>query len=84
MLGMISPRISKVFKLKAFSPEATDIYSSAFKQVVEYREANGVDRNDVAQTLMNARRELVLNEDFASEDEEYYAVGTGNKYQCLS
>jgi len=67
ILGMLSPKISKIIKMQQFPPEAVDFYKSAFGEVIKYRETNNVDRNDVAQTLMHARKELVLNEDLAPE-----------------
>lgn len=57
------PTISKMLKLKEFSQEASAFYSSVFSEVIKYRETNNVNRNDVTQTLMQARKELVLNHD---------------------
>lgn len=67
ILEMISPKISKVIKVKQFSTEAIDFYNSAFSEIIKYRETNNVYRNDVAQILMHARKELVLNDDLAPE-----------------
>jgi len=69
VLGVISPKILKIVKIKQFSPEVIDFYSSVLGEVIKYRETNNVDRNDVAQTLMHARKELVLNDDLAPEGE---------------
>lgn len=60
MLSLISPKISNILKIKTSSPEVMEYFTSSFKNVIEYREKNNIDRNDVAQTLMRARKELVL------------------------
>lgn len=47
-----------------------EYFTSSFQNVIEYREKNNIDRNDVAQTLMEARKELVLNNTSFPEGEE--------------
>jgi len=43
-----------------FSAEATNFFHRVFTDVFKYREEHSVIRNDLAQTLMQARKELVL------------------------
>lgn len=51
-------------------PEVMEYFNSSFKNVIEYREKNNLNRNDVAQTLMQARKELVLNNSSYPEGKE--------------
>jgi len=74
MLSMISPKISNILKIKTNSPEVMEYFTSSFQSVIEYREKNNIERNDVAQTLMQARKELVLNNNSYPEGEKYYIV----------
>jgi len=71
MLSFISPKIPKILKIKTISPEVLEYFVSSFKGVIEYREKNNVYRNDIAQTLMQARKELVLNNISYPEGEDY-------------
>ncbi|XP_060837497.1 probable cytochrome P450 6a13 [Rhopalosiphum padi] len=61
LLQMVSPKLASILKIRFHSPEAMDYFNSTFRGVIEYREKNNVNRNDVAQTLIQARKELVLN-----------------------
>ncbi|XP_060878535.1 probable cytochrome P450 6a13 [Metopolophium dirhodum] len=61
MLTLISPKISNILKIKTGSPEVMEYFTSSFQSVIEYREKNNIVRNDVAQTLMDFRKEFVLN-----------------------
>jgi len=70
-LTLISPKISNILKIKSISPEVMEYFTSSFQSVIEYREKNNIDRNDVAQTLMQARKELVLNNNSYPEGEKY-------------
>lgn len=58
---IVSPKILKLFGFKEFQPDASAFYESAFIEVIRYREANGIVRHDVAQSLIEARKELVLD-----------------------
>ncbi|XP_022170501.1 cytochrome P450 6a2-like [Myzus persicae] len=58
---MVSPKILKMLRIAELLPEATAFYESAFNEVIRYREANGIVRHDLAQSLIEARKELVLN-----------------------
>ncbi|XP_022167706.1 cytochrome P450 6k1-like, partial [Myzus persicae] len=61
VMAMTSPWVNKLLKLQMFSEEATNFFYKVFTDVVNYREKHNVVRNDLAQTLMQARKELVLN-----------------------
>jgi len=50
-----------------FSAEATNFFYKVFADVIQYREEHNVIRNDLTQTLMQARKELVLKENSISE-----------------
>ncbi|XP_025199470.1 cytochrome P450 6k1-like [Melanaphis sacchari] len=68
VLMMICPRLIKLLKIKMFSEEATNFFYEVFKDVIKYREEHNVFRNDLTQTLMQARKELVLKENSTNED----------------
>jgi len=72
-LGMISPQIPRMLKIQHFLPDVIDFFVSTFKEIITYREKNAVTRNDVAQTLMQDRKELVFNNDSIPEDIKYYS-----------
>ncbi|XP_026815293.1 probable cytochrome P450 6a13 [Rhopalosiphum maidis] len=57
----VSPKILKLLGIAELSPEASAFYDSAFNEVIRYREENGIVRHDVAQSLIQARKELVLD-----------------------
>nr|QQL12326.1 cytochrome P450 CYP6CY13 [Aphis craccivora] len=61
LLQLISPKLLSILKISSTPPEVMEYFNSSFKNVIEYREKNNLNRNDVAQTLMQARKELVLN-----------------------
>ncbi|XP_022170037.1 probable cytochrome P450 6a13 [Myzus persicae] len=67
-LSMICPWVIKVLRVQMFSVEATNFFQNVFTDVIDYREKHNVIRNDLAQTLMQARKELVLKENTTSED----------------
>lgn len=55
------PKLSKCFKLQTFPQDCTDFFKSVFSDVIKYRTENHVVRNDLTQTLLQARKDLVLN-----------------------
>lgn len=59
---MITPALLKVVRLKDFPAEAGQFFHSAFHETIAYREKNNIIRNDFVHVLMQARRDLVLNE----------------------
>jgi len=60
---LLYPKLVLTFKLKQFPEDAADFYASMFREVLEYRDRNNVVRNDVTQTLIQARKDLVTNND---------------------
>ncbi|CAI6365721.1 unnamed protein product [Macrosiphum euphorbiae] len=68
LLTMICPRVIRLLKIPMFSPEATNFFSKVFADVIKYREDHDVVRNDITQTLIQARKELVLQEISTTED----------------
>uniref|UniRef100_A0A2H8TQ99 Cytochrome P450 6a2 n=1 Tax=Melanaphis sacchari TaxID=742174 RepID=A0A2H8TQ99_9HEMI len=68
MLSLTSPRLTKLLGISEFSPDASAFYESALNEVIKYREANGIVRHDVAQSLIEARKQLVLN---STEENEF-------------
>lgn len=68
---MIWPPLAKFFHLTDFPVSATDYFRSALHQTIEYREKNNVHRNDLVQSLIQARRDLVLNENLSPEGKFY-------------
>ncbi|KAF0741275.1 putative cytochrome P450 6a13 [Aphis craccivora] len=68
MLGMISPKIPNKLKIQQLLPGVIDFSDSTFKEFITYREKNDINRNDVAQTLMQARNKFVLNNDSFPEE----------------
>ncbi|KAL5240684.1 hypothetical protein ACI65C_008094 [Semiaphis heraclei] len=68
VLLMICPWVIKVLKIQMFSAEATNFFHKVFTDVFKYREEHNVIRNDLAQTLMQARKELVLKKNSTAED----------------
>lgn len=73
VLLMICPWVIKVFKINMFSVEAINFFSNVFTDVFKYREEHNVIRNDLTQTLMHARKELVLKENPSVEGIIYVA-----------
>jgi len=67
----VSPKILKLLGIAELSPEATAFYDSAFNEVIRYREENGIVRHDVAQSLIQARKELVLDSTDESKVDHY-------------
>lgn len=62
VLSLICPMAIKIFGLQFFSVEASNFFSKVFADVIKYREDHDVVRNDITQTLIQARKELVLKE----------------------
>jgi len=69
ILGVLFPKIVKFLKLQT-SPvdvDAVNFFHSVFGDVIEYRTKNDVVRNDLTQTLMKARQDLVISSDYKGE-----------------
>lgn len=60
IFGMLFPKVIKLFKIQTTDADATNFFHSVFREVIDYRSEHNVDRNDLAQTLMKARNDLVL------------------------
>lgn len=67
ILGMLFPSVAKAFRVQLFPADATEFFHSVFSDVIKHRTDNNVVRNDLAQTLMQARKDLVLNENLTGE-----------------
>lgn len=64
---MISPALLRAFNLTLFPPAASEFFHSIFRDTIMNREKNNIIRNDYVHTLMQARKELVLNENLSPE-----------------
>nr|WOV89612.1 cytochrome P450 CYP6CY104 [Rhopalosiphum padi] len=62
-LVMLWPKLVLALKLQQFPEDASEFYVSVFREVLEYRSRNKIVRNDVTQTLIKARNDLVLDKD---------------------
>ncbi|XP_025406226.1 probable cytochrome P450 6a13 [Sipha flava] len=71
MLIMLCPKLVKFFKLKQFPEDTTQFYRAVFTDLIRYRHENNVVGNDVAQTLMQARKELVLDVSDSTEKAKF-------------
>lgn len=58
---MVSPALRKMLPINDFAQDTIDFFVSAFTDTMRYRERNGITRNDVMQTLIQARTDLVVN-----------------------
>lgn len=63
VVAMLCPRLARFLRVQLFPAETTGFFRSVFADVIRYRTDNKVVRNDLAQTLIQARNELVLNPD---------------------
>ncbi|XP_022170026.1 uncharacterized protein LOC111033548 [Myzus persicae] len=68
LLSMTCPKVAKFLKLKMFPEEAINFFYKVFVDVIKYREEHNVVRNDITQTLIQAREELVLKKTSTTED----------------
>jgi len=60
---LLCPKLVLTLKLKQFPEDAAEFYGSMFRDVLEFRDRNNIVRNDVTQTLIQARKDLVTNND---------------------
>lgn len=68
LLGILFPKIIRLLKIQTIDIDATNFFHSVFREVIDYRTDHNVDKNDIAQTLMKARNDSVLNRDSAVDD----------------
>lgn len=64
---MISPTFLKIVRLGNFPSDAVAFFRSVFCETLKYREENNVIRNDFVNSLMQARKDLVLNDRLPKE-----------------
>ncbi|VVC43860.1 Cytochrome P450, E-class, group I,Cytochrome P450,Cytochrome P450, conserved site [Cinara cedri] len=57
----MQPSLLSIFCVHHYSQKTIKFFHDAFRQTIEYREKNKVDRKDFVQHLMKAREDLVLN-----------------------
>jgi len=67
---LFCPNLVLTLKLKQFPEDAANFYASMFREVIEYRDRNNIVRNDVTQTLIQARKDLVTNDDGGNSTSE--------------
>lgn len=66
-LTMICPLVINRFKIQMFPVNAINFFHKVFTDVINYREKHNIIRNDLTQTLLQARKELVLNQNSTFE-----------------
>jgi len=67
-ISILFPKFAKFLKLELFPKDAIDFFRSVFGEVIKYRTENNIIRNDLTETLLEARKELVLNNAGENED----------------
>lgn len=67
MICTLIPKLAKLLRVQMIPQDAVDFYHNVINDVVNYRTKENVDRNDLAQTLIQARDNLVINGDKAGE-----------------
>lgn len=58
---MISPRLRKALRIPDMPPDASRFFARAFTDTMEDRQRRSIVRNDVMQSLIQARTDLVVN-----------------------
>lgn len=61
------PYLLDIFRVHHYSRRTINFFADAFRQTIEYRTKNKVDRKDFVQHLMKAREDLVLNPNLKPE-----------------
>lgn len=64
MLSNAYEGLNKILKIKQIHPEVTNFFLNQVKQIVEYREKNKVERNDI----MNMLIKLKNNQEIANDE----------------
>lgn len=67
ILLIVCPKLVKTLKLQIYPRDSSNFFYSVFSDVIKHRSEHNVVRNDLTQTLMQARTELVLNKNSAHE-----------------
>lgn len=60
LLTFLIPDFMRMCKVRFFPKEATDFFWGVIKKTAEYREKNGVSRNDAMQLLLDMKTNLTL------------------------
>lgn len=58
---MVSPAFRRVLRISDFPPDAVQFFTTAFTDTMRHRQERGLVRDDVMQSLINARTDLVVN-----------------------
>lgn len=67
ILQTISLKLIKSLKLQLFPRDSTTFFYSVFNNIINHRNENNVVREDLTQILVEARKELVFNDDITEE-----------------
>lgn len=67
ILQNVCPKLVKTFKLQLYPLDSSNYFYSVFNNVIKHRNENNVVRNDLMQTLMDTRKELILNDELSNE-----------------
>nr|CAD7580203.1 unnamed protein product [Timema californicum] len=68
-MSRIFPKIAKLLGLSYIPKDAITFFSKVVKETVQYREKNGVTRNDFLQLLIQLKNNVKLVDDRSKEDE---------------
>lgn len=63
----VCPPLARVLRLQLYPPDTSAFFYTAFTDVIRDRHERDVVRNDLTQTLIQARKELVLNVNLTDE-----------------
>lgn len=74
LMIFMQPSLLKLFRVHHFPQRTIRFFRDAFRQTIEYREKNNVERKDFVQHLMKARQDLVLNPNLKPEGKDYATV----------
>lgn len=62
---MISPKLLKILRFTNFPTIVSNFFHRVFHETILYREKNNLIRPDIMQTLIEARKDLVLNKNLS-------------------
>ncbi|XP_025417274.1 probable cytochrome P450 6a13 isoform X2 [Sipha flava] len=68
ILQTISLKLVKSLKLQLFPRDSTTFFYSVFKSVINHREENNVVKNDLTQILVEAKKELLFNDNLTDKN----------------
>lgn len=58
---MVSPTLRRILRIRDFPPDAVEFFEDAFTSTMRQRQADGLIRNDLMQSLIQARMDLIVN-----------------------